>query len=70
MTTEHPDWGRRLSDALRAAIGRNDLAAALALALPGLSQMPGLAQVPAASGRPPRRERPIPFASLHTLNPP
>ena len=43
MTTEHPDWGRRLSDALRAAIGRNDLAAALALARDGDGQARSLA---------------------------
>lgn len=43
MSTEHPDWGRRLSDALRAAIGRNDLAAALALAREGDGQARSLA---------------------------
>ncbi|MBK8763596.1 MAG: hypothetical protein IPM01_02775 [Burkholderiaceae bacterium] len=43
MSTEHPDWGRRLSDALRAAIGRNDLAAALALARDGDGQARSLA---------------------------
>ena len=43
MSTVQHDWGRRLSDALRAAIGRDDLAAALKLAREGDGQARSLA---------------------------
>ena len=43
MTMKHPDWGTRLSDTLRAAIGRGDLEAALTLAREGDGQARSLA---------------------------
>jgi hypothetical protein len=43
MITQHTDWGRRLTDTLRAAIARNDLPAALVLAREGDGQARSLA---------------------------